>query len=1390
MNKLIVIIKIQNKMKNTFLLFVILRTLYSVYCEIQNPHSVIPTLEGEKRTFSYKEIFIYQFDSSSTNPSFIFTTLTGNPLIYGYYAFDVTDLLIQEEDLMRLSYLELLEKPKSIDNTSFLFFKLTKNNSIEEKGQEIIIIMCPDKEGCQINTLYYPKENLFSIEENQKLFIPIITKYSTPVLFWSQKLYENESTTVNFYINSLNGDIELTVILGLEGFTAKTLEIKPQYSFSNSKEIGTFVITREEGIEYQGIIIFYFSPFTNPLLSLEIELEKTNEITLHENIAELHELYEGTPISLLIKSSSFTEKVPIVFHLISQNCNVTLEQLQNEKSNNTIYKGDIIQFTLTDIKDYTMKLSLDHYDQESYSNINDYCTYTTYLFQETNKKEVVINEGSTYLTKFDNNHQMIRYQFSFVPTLHSQVVSLIGNVRFDIDAKITIKTQFEGQGIAGSKTFTLINSDTLILEHNYTKFCAYESICNFLIEIVSLTPEIEYIVHFSIQLNESPFIFLKKNEIIYGGMLESSLYYHTQCFTGEKLSFELNSKNVNFGLAVKLFEKQKKNLIKQKKGKMYSGEIEYKKKYSNVVIFNVGNQCINGCDLFIMVGQDDYFYNGGLLQEFTIGVRKDNSPLLAPINELISGNVINKEEEYSYIYTLPRKIKKFQIFMKGNNTEFIIEDLNISNPFSSEYQKSYEPKTESLFIDFNVDVDTTNYNIKIKITVKSLDKDIDYYNNQYSMKVIPIKNLEYPIHYVQGNELVETYTGKEHNKIYLLYKLIYTSNSEYFIYVYEEGKETTFTIKYKIESCSSITDNEDWSTFFNGASPEQIFVKGPNYGLFQAEISDVTMAVIVIESPKNDTKINFFISTDKLAAESPSLIVGHPMLLYVNSRKTISMDYSDDCPGNVYYSYSLDKVYGYGVLNFWDRTINFEQNVQFIVNSTITKKISATSTNELYNLIFKYDSHMYVKERNHIEILEFNQMRTIYINFYYFPLRLAYKIKNYKGQFTQNYKIRNIDVNNLNNTELTVNVYFMDSSFKIEKDNSTIKTVYFDRTVMIKGYIDDYISNKYEYLYVELTDKVNTTELNGKPIAIQILSSIDSKVNITSNLFPKKYLYGMLDSKTDSITYNLALSKFSQDVRIEFASCSDDDFSFEFKELENNTQIKQESEDQIYGRTVIKLKDIRHENIEMTINRINTNESTKNDSYYVIKYSTIDSFKQYHQYTPNQKMSSIYTNDNAVESNWGSIYNVSSQQYISSRYHLEFYKQGKKVVPHDKICSMIPSDYHTTDYRNTSRWNNTDNLSFKFETKVVAYFEDPYSEEEYLLMLGTDLVEGGVSYLWLWIVLIFLSFFLLIGYGTFLVYKQVKKVAADEEDDYNIEINDGINNYEQPNEEPIQVEEA
>ena len=84
-------------MEKTFLLFVILRTLYSVYCEIQNRHSVI-SFDEEKRTLSYKEIYIYQFDSTKTNPSFIFTTLIGNPLIYGYYAYDVTDLLIQEED--------------------------------------------------------------------------------------------------------------------------------------------------------------------------------------------------------------------------------------------------------------------------------------------------------------------------------------------------------------------------------------------------------------------------------------------------------------------------------------------------------------------------------------------------------------------------------------------------------------------------------------------------------------------------------------------------------------------------------------------------------------------------------------------------------------------------------------------------------------------------------------------------------------------------------------------------------------------------------------------------------------------------------------------------------------------------------------------------------------------------------------------------------------------------------------------------------------------------------------------------------------------------------------------------------------------------------------------
>ena len=94
---------------------------------------------------------------------------------------------------------------------------------------------------------------------------------------------------------------------------------------------------------------------------------------------------------------------------------------------------------------------------------------------------------------------------------------------------------------------------------------------------------------------------------------------------------------------------------------------------------------------------------------------------------------------------------------------------------------------------------------------------------------------------------------------------------------------------------------------------------------------------------------------------------------------------------------------------------------------------------------------------------------------------------------------------------------------------------------------------------------------------------------------------------------------------------------------------------------------------------------------------------------------------------------------------------------------MFNSHYNETVFKNVSTWNNVDNIEFKFEISAIGYYVNEETEEEYLISFGSVMKEGGASYMILWIMGIFAVFFVLVGYGTFLIYKQVK-IKGEEED--------------------------
>ena len=86
-------------------------------------------------------------------------------------------------------------------------------------------------------------------------------------------------------------------------------------------------------------------------------------------------------------------------------------------------------------------------------------------------------------------------------------------IKIDNGAKASLKTFIEKQGTYGATTYTVFDNDMIPLESKYLTFCTTDEICNYIIEIVTLTPEIESNVNFKLSINWKIPMFVKKNEI-------------------------------------------------------------------------------------------------------------------------------------------------------------------------------------------------------------------------------------------------------------------------------------------------------------------------------------------------------------------------------------------------------------------------------------------------------------------------------------------------------------------------------------------------------------------------------------------------------------------------------------------------------------------------------------------------------------------------------------------------------------------------------------------------------------------------------------------------------------------------------------------------------------
>ena len=128
-----------------------------------------------------------------------------------------------------------------------------------------------------------------------------------------------------------------------------------------------------------------------------------------------------------------------------------------------------------------------------------------------------------------------------------------------------------------------------------------------------------------------------------------------------------------------------------------------------------------------------------------------------------------KEDEsspYSFIFTLPKNIRKFEIMIQGQYINYTINDIG-KIKCNDKLNQTFTGQIQPIFLIFDIksEIDTTNYNIQIQVDLNPIQYTT--YETYYAIKVVPYDKLDhYPVYEIKGKTQLECYTGENGNTIY------------------------------------------------------------------------------------------------------------------------------------------------------------------------------------------------------------------------------------------------------------------------------------------------------------------------------------------------------------------------------------------------------------------------------------------------------------------------------------------------------------------------------------------------------------------------------------------------------------------------------------------------
>ena len=1295
------------------------------------------------------QLFVYQVESKSQSVYVLFRGIEKKTLLYYYDTVDIENLSMEESDVLQFLPKNYILQFPMIGSFSSLGLYFPQGNDLTRKEQGVIVVYCPLNIACPIfMTIPNMNDNGDVIEinltENAQTFL---LTFEIPVEDDLILHLPSSQNDMNFYINATmySGAIVITKV------SINDIPINPNMTITPTQDVIALTAPSNAKITItilplSSAFVFFdyrYSEISNEEIAVNLEQTMTYTIDINSKQSfkvNEHDFYNSSLIQLNIKA---------------ENCYLDLTTNSNDIEIFSKTK-DYYQLFLSYKSDYTYTFEV--FADEKY-NKNKKCTFYIYGSNNEHNYQLLMMENVNYRIRLSDQGNQINFYFPYIYSIDFSPTNLIMEL-YSENKDTTALIIINGLGV---QTVSFWGYKVLPFPVDTVKaVCISQLTCVITIRIQREKKEESY-VDIKITANRNALEYIRTNTMIRDLLHKdyTRIFYTTLNYK-DKGKIKVISKTKGLGFKYKVV-----NVNSTSRNEIVNGNwIESSNYLIDEGTFSINEECIDECYLAIRLEDS---INTDTIMNYLFFIEKNDQYIDSINNEVIKGAFDYDKEKYTFRFTL-ENISKFQIILGGSLVKYQFENVDKDTVDCCEtFNKTYYPEEERTFVDNVIGDGKTKKTITIEVIAISTHPDP--YLSFYEIKVIPFEFSEYPLNYIYDGQMISCSTGGDSNFTYIFLQNDLIHSTYNYVFSFYGAQPKQFGFYYNCTAFLKEEERVNIERYVDHTSPYYSDLTG----IITHDIKKEEYFCFMLVETDVNTKFNLQISSE----ENELILVQNEKRLFVLEKEqsiTIKLiDNINSLRDNYTYLLEIDLVKGQGTVKYLEEEHIQGKKIMYL-NSTLLSENSQIEITSKYSALLVNVKLSMIKNEDYSQVKMINYTETTNYIFYKnpFPLFFGLKLKNAMSDIILNIRLRNIfseKKEDYNFTNLLFTAFYTDQdSYTIFNEHQgelkilkQIPThIQYNHPVINIEEFDSSILSQYPYLIIKVEENQTITDWTFSNIQFDISPYITYNYEQAITLTERRYHYHKIINNTYQ---SYLLNSFYPFVCVEFASCSSSQYEMTFSYLSGKeipeSKINKYNE---YG------KEIRWiENTEKLPIIVNVTSTEKNSNAYIIKYINEETQLEPNHFSFGNITINYYPVETIIASQWdttkNNFYKNSTLNAIYYYYLYDFSNQTSS-----SICSPLSPLEVRKLKQNYLNYTNTSIPYSKIENIIVAYLS--LNDEDFLVAynpIAVDIISSGT--LLFWSILVFFIVLLLVLFGTYAVYREIKKNEDKEEEEEELILN-------------------